>query len=90
MALVLVGATCVGRMTLSFDRLVTNVGLSRSERVHYEGGRHVDRGAELGVFNLGSTVIMLVGRDARFEFTETLVEDDILRLGQTVGTIEPE
>jgi phosphatidylserine decarboxylase len=87
MAVVLVGATCVGRMTLSFDQLVTNVGTSRSERVYYEDGRAVDRGAELGMFNLGSTIILLVGRDSGFSFEEGLSEGDVLRLGQKIGAM---
>jgi len=74
-------------MTLSFDQLVTNVGTSRSERVYYEDGRAVDRGAELGMFNLGSTIILLVGRDSGFSFEEGLSEGDVLRLGQKIGAM---
>jgi len=88
MAVILVGATCVGRMTLSFDRLVTNIEGAFSERVHYEGGRQVDRGADLGCFNLGSTIILLVGRDAGFSFSPELAQGDVLRLGQRIGTVE--
>jgi phosphatidylserine decarboxylase len=58
-ALVLVGAANVGRITLRFTPLVTNSGAS--------GGREappaplpVRRGDELGAFNLGSTVVLLV------------------------------
>lgn len=87
MAVILVGATCVGRMSLSFDRLITNVPGARAERVRYEGGRDVDRGAELGMFNLGSTVILLVGRDSGFTFDDTLVQGEMVQLGQRIGTV---
>jgi phosphatidylserine decarboxylase len=87
MAVILVGATCVGRMSLSFDRLVTNVPGCRAERVRYEGGKAVERGAELGMFHLGSTVIMLIGRDAGFTFDDGLVGGEMIRLGQKLGTV---
>lgn len=58
-AVVFVGATNVGRISLAFDGLVTNAG---------RPGLHVappepipiHRGDELGAFNLGSTVVLLV------------------------------
>ena len=87
MAVILVGATCVGRMSLSFDSLVTNMPGSRAERVRYEGGRTVDRGAELGMFNLGSTVILLVGREAEFAFDGSMVAGEMVRLGQQIGAV---
>ena len=62
-ALVLVGAANVGRITLRFTPLITNSGAP--------GGRDrppaplpVRRGEELGVFNLGSTVVLLVADPA--------------------------
>jgi phosphatidylserine decarboxylase len=58
-AIVLVGATNVGRITLRFTALATNAGASavRAEPPEPIGVR---RGDELGVFNLGSTVVLLV------------------------------
>jgi phosphatidylserine decarboxylase len=62
-ALVLVGAANVGRITLAFTDLVTNTGAP--------GGRgepprplEIARGEELGVFNLGSTVVLLAADPA--------------------------
>ncbi len=87
MAVILVGATCVGRMSLSFDRLLTNVPGCRAERVRYEGGKQVDRGAELGMFHLGSTVVMLIGRDSGFSFDDGLVKGEMMQLGQKLGWV---
>ncbi|MEE8217713.1 MAG: archaetidylserine decarboxylase [Vicinamibacteria bacterium] len=58
-AIVLVGATNVGRITLRFTALATNAGAApvRAEPPEPIGVR---RGDELGVFNLGSTVVLLV------------------------------
>ncbi len=58
-ALVMVGAANVGRMTLAFAPLVTNTGApSGTSRPSSE--TRLPRGAELGTFNLGSTVVLLL------------------------------
>ena len=64
-ALVMVGAANVGRMTLSFAPLVTNAGAAGGRRC---GRREIRlrRGDELGAFNLGSTVVLLAS-DPRLE-----------------------
>ena len=60
-AVVMVGATNVGRMTLAFDGLTTNAGLPATA-VRPATPLPVTRGQELGAFNLGSTVVMLMGK----------------------------
>jgi phosphatidylserine decarboxylase len=85
LASILVGATCVGRMTLAFDSLITNVPGARSQRVIYAEGRAVARGDKLGAFNLGSTVILLIGGES-FRFAPGLAQGDVIRLGQRLGT----
>lgn len=62
-AVVMVGATNVGRMTLSFDSLATNCGLPATA-VRPARPLPVERGQELGAFNLGSTVVLLIARPA--------------------------
>jgi len=59
-AVVLVGATNVGRITLRFTDLVTNRGAA-AFRSEPDTPISIGRGEELGAFNLGSTVVLLVG-----------------------------
>ena len=57
---VLVGAVGVGRVVTSFDEsLTTNTGGSGSLREYGVAGPEIERGEELGMFELGSTVIVL-------------------------------
>ena len=58
-AVVLVGATNVGRISLAFTDLVTNVGRAAS-RTEPAAPISISRGDDLGTFNLGSTVVLLV------------------------------
>ena len=58
---VLVGATNVGKMTLSFDsEIVTNSG-PKSAPVHktYDSV-YIEKGQEIGVFHMGSTVVLVM------------------------------
>jgi phosphatidylserine decarboxylase len=57
-ALVMVGAANVGRITLSFAPLVTNTG-APSGTFRPSSEIRLRRGDELGAFNLGSTVVLL-------------------------------
>jgi phosphatidylserine decarboxylase len=58
-ALALVGAANVGRIALAFTDLVTNAG-GAPGRFEPEAPIPIQRGGELGVFHLGSTVVALV------------------------------
>jgi len=79
-AVVFVGATNVGRITLSFTDLVTNTG---------QPGRHgappvpvpIRRGADLGAFNLGSTVVLLVADPG---LRAVVAPGDLVRMGQAL------
>lgn len=64
---IMVGAIGVGRIGLSFDPLETNGGGAASCRDYGESGTCLERGAELGVFHLGSTAIVLCPAAARME-----------------------
>jgi phosphatidylserine decarboxylase len=63
MAVVMVAATGVGHITLSYDREVATHRRGASGRTgwaqRYAAPRPLARGAELGTFHLGSTVILL-------------------------------
>lgn len=85
---VMVGATCVGRMSLSFCDLVTNQGPSVRQNVHFlnEAEKACEAGDELGTFHLGSSVILLVG-DPEFRWDPALRPGQQLRMGQAMGRV---
>ena len=61
--MILVGALNVGKMTLSFDeRIETNVDASEEKVYDYEG-MILKKGDELGMFMMGSTIVMLFEQD---------------------------
>jgi phosphatidylserine decarboxylase len=90
MAIVLVGAIFVSCMETVWSGVV-NPGLSA--RIHQQ--RHdqsgatpvvLDKGAEMGRFNMGSTVILLFGRD-RVRWADGLQPGTPVRTGQLLGHI---
>jgi len=82
-AMIPVGATCVGRIRLSFAPLVTNDG-KPAEEVRYDEPIEISKGDELGMFEMGSTVI-LVFEPGRVTLDPALKADVVLRLGQVIG-----
>lgn len=68
-ASILVGAIGVGRISLSFDALQTNSGSRGETREYGESGPNIQKGEELGMFHLGSTVVLLASADARVRWT---------------------
>ncbi len=89
LAVVLVGAIFVGGIETVWEGEVTPAlpGL-RSRRWHYTGAAarvHLDRGAEMGRFNLGSTVILLFPADT-LTWDPALMPGRTVRLGQRIGT----
>jgi len=59
-ASILVGAIGVGRIGIAFDDVLTNTGRDGGYRT-YDDGPDLARADEIGMFHLGSTVIVLVG-----------------------------
>jgi phosphatidylserine decarboxylase len=59
-AVVAVGATNVGRIRAVYDDVITNVKRTRkAARKMYEQPVRVDKGGELAIFEMGSTVVLL-------------------------------
>ncbi len=59
-AVVAVGATCVGRIRAVYDDVVTNAKRTRvPQRKMYEQPIPVEKGGELAIFEMGSTVVLL-------------------------------
>ncbi len=59
-AVVMVAATIVGRITLNFCDLQTNRHGAQEELVTFNPGLPIRKGEELGAFQLGSTVVLLL------------------------------
>ena len=85
MALVLVGAINVAAIETVWSGLVTPPHRSTIE-VNDLRGQHIEleRGAEMGRFNMGSTAILLFGNNA-VDWLDTLQAEQPLRMGQTLG-----
>ena len=79
-AIVLVGAANVGRMSLAFTDLVTNTGRP-GVRVVPAGPVELRRGDEIGAFNLGSTVVLLLADPA---LVPAAAAGDLVRVGQAL------
>ncbi len=87
LAVVKVGATLVGRISVSYDAsLTTNVKDGKARRRVYRKPHAFDKGADLGAFELGSTVV-LVGEAGRVSF-DAVVPGQSVRMGQRMGTIQ--
>jgi phosphatidylserine decarboxylase len=87
MAVVLVGALFVGSMSLAWAGMVR----PRARRVVTELPVRdpiiaLDRGAELGWFNMGSTVIVLFGPSGP-SLAAALVPGSTIRVGQRLATL---
>jgi phosphatidylserine decarboxylase len=80
-AVVLVGAANVGRITLRFTDLVTNSGAPPA-RVEPRTPIPLERGEEMGTFNLGSTVVLLVGDPGLVPVDET--PGRLVRVGEAL------
>jgi phosphatidylserine decarboxylase len=81
MAVVLVGAANVGRITLAFADVVTNVGRPDAW-TEPPSPVAIARGDELGAFHLGSTVVMLAADPALV--VRGRAQGDLVRMGQAL------
>lgn len=84
-AVVLVGATNVGEMSIAFEPEVrTNKSEHRSTKSwSYEPGLKIEKGDEVGIFHMGSTVVMV----AAAGYLQTVV-DPATRKGRAVRVRE--
>jgi len=79
-----VGATCVGRISVAYDPFVTNRARARQPfRQTYEH-TEIGCGDLLGMFNLGSTVVLVIEGE-NFEFSPGLAVGQEVRLGVALG-----
>jgi len=81
-AVVMVGATVVGLLHACFDAEATAGRLAR--KVTYDRPRPIEKGAELGVFDMGSTVICCF-EPGRVTLDSALAPGSAVRVGGAVG-----
>ena len=86
-ALVKVGATVVGRIRVCYHDQVSNKHSAKNQQVALETPFHIKRGEELGLFEMGSTVICLFP-PGQIELGELQVEQKVC-LGQAIGRFCP-
>lgn len=89
MALVLVGAIFVASIETVWHGVVTPPSSKQIQRWQYAPGEvNLERGDELGRFNMGSTIIVLFGKDA-VEWNPELTPGHPLRMGECIGICSP-
>ncbi|WP_415837500.1 archaetidylserine decarboxylase [Parendozoicomonas haliclonae] len=87
MAVILVGAMIVASIETVWAGLVTPHKRGVKTYDYTPEGNHsivLERGAEMGRFKLGSTAIVLFGKD-QVEWAESLGETSPVRMGQAIG-----
>ena len=82
-ALVKIGATVVGRMRVFYNDITSNRSGGAFQKNVLESPVRVERGDEVGLFELGSTVICLFP-PGQIELNELKIDQKIL-LGQAIG-----
>lgn len=87
MALILVGAIFVASIETVWHGVVTPpAGKSVQVWDYRENTVHLERGAEMGRFNMGSTIVVLFGKDS-VAWKEGLEPGLIVRMGEPLGQV---
>lgn len=86
MALILVGAIFVASIETVWDGLVTPPTAREIRRWHFPRPVHLKRGAEMGHFNMGSTVIAVFA-PGTLEWDGSLTCDKAVRMGEKLGRL---
>lgn len=85
MALILVGAIFVSSVETLWHGVVTPPSISEPRTWHYQDKPPtLEKGAEMGRFNMGSTIIVLFGKD-RTAWHPELQAGHAVRLGEAIG-----
>jgi len=85
MALILVGAIFVSSVETVWHGVVTPPSISEPRTWQYQDNPPVlEKGEEMGRFNMGSTIIVLFGKD-QTEWAKHLVAGQAVRLGEQIG-----
>ena len=85
MAVIMVGAINVASIGIKWHGLVTPPTSALIQQWHYEDNPiHLNRGDEMGYFELGSTAIVLFGKGA-VQWASCLSANQAIQLGQPIG-----
>ncbi|MGZ8227635.1 MAG: archaetidylserine decarboxylase [Methylococcaceae bacterium] len=85
MALVLVGAIFVSSIETVWHGVVTPPSIASVQSTRYQDNAPVlQKGEELGRFNMGSTIIVLFGKD-KVQWDDALKADKLVNLGEMIG-----
>jgi len=88
MAVILVGAIFVSCMETTWEGIINpDMGMNmQTSRFDHPGGTPIELvpGAEMGRFNMGSTVILLYGH-GRIDWVDSLRNGQPVRMGETIG-----
>lgn len=86
-SLVMVGATNVGKMTLTFDNaVITNKFLNRNSiEKKYETPIAIEKGQDLGAFHMGSTVVMVYEKS--FFSAQSRFVSGKVRMGESLQVV---
>lgn len=87
MVMILVGAINVSAIETIWHGLVTTTGKKINRFDYKKGEVTLQRGQEMGRFNLGSTVIVL--STEQFKLDEAMTPGNVVRLGQRLGINTP-
>ncbi len=88
MAVILVGAIFVGSMETVWAGQITPAGLRKITTTEFNDPSNpisFKKGEEIGRFNMGSTVILLYGKE-RMHWLKNLQSGDQVTMGMTLGT----
>lgn len=83
-AMIKVGATNVGKIRVTYDSIRTNRFFRKKRDIQFDPPVEMAKGAEIGRFEMGSTVILLFERDT-VEFAPELFEGAKVQLGQPIA-----
>jgi len=88
MAIIMVGAMNVGSMETVWAGEITPARERKIITIDYPDQQtHLKRGIEMGRFNMGSTVIVLFGRD-RMRWLPHMQSDQLITMGMPLGQIQ--
>ena len=84
MALILVGAIFVSSVETVWHGVVTPPSISEPRTWQYQDAQVLEKGAEMGRFNMGSTIIVLFGKD-KIRWKDDLKAGSPVRLGANIA-----